>query len=46
MIAGRRINDGMSRYVANQVMGLMISKRLHIKDGKVLMDDKLIKAKV
>ncbi len=37
LIAGRRINDGMSRYVANQVMGLMITKRLHIKDAKVLI---------
>jgi UDP-N-acetyl-D-glucosamine/UDP-N-acetyl-D-galactosamine dehydrogenase len=37
LIAGRRINDGMSRYVANQVMGLMISNRLHIKDGRVLI---------
>lgn len=37
LIAGRRINDGMSRYVANQVMGLMITKRLHIRDGRILI---------
>jgi UDP-N-acetyl-D-galactosamine dehydrogenase len=37
LIAGRRINDGMGRYVANQVMGLMIQKRLHINGAQILI---------
>lgn len=37
LIAGRRINDGMGRYVADQVMGLMVKKRIHINGAKVLV---------
>lgn len=37
ILAGRRINDGMGAYVANQVVKLMIKKGHQIKDSKVLV---------
>jgi len=37
ILAGRRINDGMGRYIANQVIKLMIKKGLSIAKSKVLM---------
>ncbi len=37
ILAGRRINDGMGAYVANQVVKLMIKKCHQIKDAKVLV---------
>ena len=36
ILAGRRINDGMGKYVAEEVVKLMIRKDLRIKGGKVL----------
>ena len=37
ILAGRRINDNMGVYVANQVVKLMIKKGHKIKDSKVLV---------
>jgi UDP-N-acetyl-D-glucosamine/UDP-N-acetyl-D-galactosamine dehydrogenase len=37
MLAGRRINDNMGMYVANQVVKLMIKKGKKIEDSKVLV---------
>ena len=37
IIAGRRINDGMGVYVANQVIKKMIKKGLNISQSKVLV---------
>jgi len=37
ILAGRRINDNMGIYVANQVVKLMIKKGHKIKDSKVLV---------
>ena len=37
ILAGRRINDGMGAYVANQVVKLMIKKNHQIQDAKVLV---------
>jgi UDP-N-acetyl-D-galactosamine dehydrogenase len=37
ILAGRRINDGMGAYVANQVVKLMIKKGHQILDAKVLV---------
>lgn len=37
ILAGRRINDGMGAYVANQVVKLMIKKSHQIQDAKVLV---------
>ena len=37
ILAGRRINDNMGIYVANQVVKLMINKGHTIKDSKVLV---------
>jgi len=36
ILAGRRINDGMGKYVASEVVKLMIRKDCRILDGKVL----------
>ena len=36
ILAGRRINDGMGRYVAVEIVKLMIKKDRKIKDAKVL----------
>lgn len=37
ILAGRRINDSMGAYVAERVVKLMLSKRIHIIDSKVLV---------
>lgn len=37
ILSGRRINDGMGAYVANQVVKLMIKKNHQIQDSKVLV---------
>ncbi|GJM13847.1 MAG: UDP-N-acetyl-d-glucosamine 6-dehydrogenase WbpA [Pseudohongiella sp.] len=37
ILAGRRINDSMGAYVAERVIKLMLSKRIHIIDSKILI---------
>jgi UDP-N-acetyl-D-galactosamine dehydrogenase len=37
ILAGRRINDGMGAYVADQVVKLMIRRRIPIADARVLV---------
>ncbi len=37
ILAGRRMNDGMGEYVASQVIKLMISRDIKIKNAKVLV---------
>lgn len=37
ILSGRRVNDGMSAFVANKLIKLMISKELKIKNSKVLI---------
>lgn len=37
ILAGRRINDSMGSYVAERVIRLMLSKRIHIIDSRVLI---------
>ena len=37
ILAGRRINDEMGSYVADQVLKLMIKKRIHVADANVLI---------
>jgi UDP-N-acetyl-D-galactosamine dehydrogenase len=37
ILSGRRLNDDMGRYVANEVIKLMINKGLPVKDSSVLM---------
>ncbi|MCP8689382.1 Vi polysaccharide biosynthesis UDP-N-acetylglucosamine C-6 dehydrogenase TviB [Marinobacterium sedimentorum] len=37
ILAGRRINDGMGQYVAEEVVKLMIKRRVHVSDAKVLI---------
>ncbi len=37
ILAGRRLNDNMGRYVASEVIKLMISRDLKVKGAKVLM---------
>ena len=37
ILAGRRINDSMGAYVAERVVKLMLSKRIHIIDSKILI---------
>ncbi len=37
ILAGRRINDNMSNYVAERVAQLMIRKRIHVKGSRILM---------
>jgi UDP-N-acetyl-D-galactosamine dehydrogenase len=37
ILAGRRLNDGMGMYVANQVVKLMMRKDLKVIDSKVLV---------
>jgi len=37
ILAGRRLNDGMGAYVANEVVKLMLKKSLPIIDGNVLL---------
>jgi UDP-N-acetyl-D-galactosamine dehydrogenase len=37
ILAGRRINDRMGEYVAEQVLKLMTRKRIHIVDARILV---------
>lgn len=37
ILAGRRINDGMSAHVADQVIKLMTRKRIHVVDANILV---------
>jgi UDP-N-acetyl-D-galactosamine dehydrogenase len=37
ILAGRRLNDGMGKYVANQVAMLMTKKRIHVVDANILI---------
>lgn len=37
ILAGRRINDGMGSYVAERVSRLMMHKRIHVVDSKILV---------
>ena len=37
ILAGRRLNDNMSLYVASQIMQRMAAKRIHVKGARVLM---------
>jgi len=37
ILAGRRINDSMGAYIAERVVKLMLSKRIHIIDSKILL---------
>ena len=37
ILAGRRLNDGMGRYIASEVIKLMIDKEIKIKKSKVLI---------
>jgi len=37
ILAGRRLNDSMGRYIANEVIRLMILKSINIIDSKILL---------
>jgi UDP-N-acetyl-D-glucosamine/UDP-N-acetyl-D-galactosamine dehydrogenase len=37
ILAGRRINDGMGVYIANELIKAMIKKRIHVYDSNVLI---------
>lgn len=37
ILAGRRLNDGMGAYVAQQMVKTMLKRRIHIEGAKVLM---------
>ena len=37
ILAGRRLNDGMGSYIADQVLKLMTKKRIHIVESNVLI---------
>ncbi|MDP7556088.1 MAG: Vi polysaccharide biosynthesis UDP-N-acetylglucosamine C-6 dehydrogenase TviB [Nitrospinota bacterium] len=37
ILAGRRINDGMGAYVAQQLIKKMIARKTHVKDSNVLI---------
>jgi UDP-N-acetyl-D-galactosamine dehydrogenase len=37
ILAGRRLNDGMGRYIASQVVKLMLGKRIHVADSRILV---------
>jgi UDP-N-acetyl-D-galactosamine dehydrogenase len=37
ILAGRRINDGMGRHVAERVVRLMLQKRINVADSRVLI---------
>ena len=37
ILAGRRLNDNMSLYIAERVAGLMIRKRMHIQGARILV---------
>ncbi|CAK8713349.1 UDP-N-acetyl-D-galactosamine dehydrogenase [Candidatus Electrothrix laxa] len=37
ILAGRRLNDDMGRYIASEVIKLMLMKRIHVADAKILI---------
>ena len=37
ILAGRRLNDSMGGYIVTQVVKLMLKKRIHINEAKILM---------
>lgn len=37
ILAGRRLNDGMGAYVANQLVKAMLKQRLHVRGSRVLI---------
>jgi len=37
ILAGRRMNDGMGEYVANQVIKLLLKKRIQVIDSKIII---------
>ncbi len=37
IIAGRRINDGMGAYIANQMLRLMVRRRMNVPEARVLI---------
>lgn len=37
ILAGRRLNDNMGKYVVSEVVSLMLKKRIHVNGAKVLM---------
>ena len=37
ILAGRRLNDNMGNYIVSQVVKLMLRKRIHINEARVLM---------
>jgi UDP-N-acetyl-D-galactosamine dehydrogenase len=37
ILSGRRLNDSMGRYVAEQLIEAMISKKISVKDSKILI---------
>ncbi|MEX2130680.1 MAG: nucleotide sugar dehydrogenase [Pseudohongiellaceae bacterium] len=37
ILAGRRINDSMGEYVAEQTVKLMLGKRIHVVDSRILV---------
>ncbi|GAA0758624.1 nucleotide sugar dehydrogenase [Psychroflexus lacisalsi] len=37
ILSGRRMNDGMGKYVANEVIKLMLNKEAKVKNGKALV---------
>lgn len=37
ILAGRRINDNMGKYVASEIIKLMLKKKIHVMDSEVLI---------
>ncbi len=37
ILAGRRLNDDMGRYIASEVVKLMLKKRIHVADANILV---------
>jgi UDP-N-acetyl-D-galactosamine dehydrogenase len=37
ILAGRRVNDNMPRYVAGEIIKLMNRKKIHVKDSRILV---------
>jgi len=37
ILAGRRLNDDMGRYIASEVIKLMLKKRIHVLDARILI---------
>jgi UDP-N-acetyl-D-galactosamine dehydrogenase len=37
ILAGRRLNDGMSKYVVSQLIKCMLKKRIHVDGAKILL---------